>query len=564
MKSLFLTLMAVGTLFVSGCRTVTPQTSSKEGSAKAASSDEKQLSAAELEKRAEAFAHFAAGNSHQLNDQPDLALAEFHKSALADPSNESIALDLARRFLQKKQPEKAIELLLNTSKLPQASGNVFSWLARAYVATGETNLALNAGKTAIKKSPTLISGYGTLTDIFLKTGQPAEALKILNSASKATNSDALFLIHLGDFYGDVAHAQSKESEPAKQRGLEVLKRAADLKPSNPNLRQKLADNFSELGDSTKAAEIYLQLLGEFHDLPLMRDAMREKLANIYLRGSDKSKAAEQLEAIVRDSPTRYPQAWYYLGTFAYDAKDYAKATDYFQRAIVTNPDMERAYLELAGLQIDIDQAGEALKTLEKARAKFPNNFTVEFFSGIAYSRLKSYSEAVKHFVAAEIIGKASDPKKLTPQFYFQLGAACERNHDYEQSEKYFEKCLELSPDFADALNYLGFMWADRGVKLEKARVLIEKAVKLEPENAAYIDSLGWVLFKLNENEAALQHLLKAAQLSAEPDAVVYDHIGDVYQAMKQTRKAREAWQKSLSFEPNADVEKKLRANSSAP
>src|SRR5690606_9980600 len=139
----------------------------------------------------------------------------------------------------------------------------------------------------------------------------------------------------------------------RERGLQALTRAADQNPLNPNFRQKLADNFSDFGDHKKAAKLYLQLLDEFHDIPMMRDALREKLTNIYLRNSDTSSATEQLEAIVRDGPTRYPMAWYYLGTFASEAKNYGKAADYFERAIVVNPELEPAYYELAFMQINL-------------------------------------------------------------------------------------------------------------------------------------------------------------------------------------------------------------------
>ncbi|MEO6036137.1 MAG: tetratricopeptide repeat protein, partial [Verrucomicrobiota bacterium] len=119
------------------------------------------------------------------------------------------------------------------------------------------------------------------------------------------------------------------------------------------------------------------------------------------------------------------------------------------------------------------------------------------------------------------------------------------------------------PDFADALNYLGFMWADRGENLDKAREYIEKAVKVEPKNAAFLDSLGWVLHKLNQNDSALQYLLQAVALSDEPDPTLFDHLGDVYSALKRNEKAREAWKKSLTLEPSAEIEKKLQVNSSS-
>jgi tetratricopeptide (TPR) repeat protein len=113
------------------------------------------------------------------------------------------------------------------------------------------------------------------------------------------------------------------------------------------------------------------------------------------------------------------------------------------------------------------------------------------------------------------------------------------------------------------MNYLGYMWAEHGMKLEKARELIEKALKLEPKNAAYLDSLAWVLFKLNQPEKALDAALKAVELSEEPDATVQDHLGDIYAALNKPDKAKEAWRKSVSLEDNEQVRKKLGADSGA-
>jgi tetratricopeptide (TPR) repeat protein len=223
--------------------------------------------------------------------------------------------------------------------------------------------------------------------------------------------------------------------------------------------------------------------------------------------------------------------------------------------------MEQAYYDLAMAQMGTNKTSEALGTLDKARQKFSQNFVIEFLSGLAFIRQKAYTEAIQHFTSAEVIAKATDPKRLTHLFYFQLGAAYERKGEYESAETNFEKCLQLAPDFAEAMNYLGYMWAEHGMKLEKARELIEKALKLEPKNAAYLDSLAWVLFKLNQPEKALEAALKAVELSEEPDATVQDHLGDIYAALNKPDKAKEAWRKSVSLEDNEQVRKKLGADS---
>src|SRR5205814_10081959 len=197
---------------------------------------------------------------------------------------------------------------------------------------------------------------------------------------------------------------------------------------------------------------------------------------------------------------------------------------------------------------NITQTRHEHATLQKPRHRFHKNLHHESLNPLAFSHQKAYTDAIQHYTAAEVVAKDDAPKRLNEVFYFEVGAAYERKGDPEQAEKYFEKCLQLAPDFTEALNYMGYMWAERGIKLEKARELIEKALKTEPKNAAYLDSLGWVLFKAGQPKEALGYVLKAAELSEKPDATVFDHLGDVYAALHQVEKAREAWHKSLSLE----------------
>jgi tetratricopeptide (TPR) repeat protein len=283
-----------------------------------------------------------------------------------------------------------------------------------------------------------------------------------------------------------------------------------------------------------------------------------KLADIYLHNHDTRRAAEQLEVIVRDNPTD-AQTYYILGGIAYDATNYTKAADYFRNAILFSPDFEPAYYNLATSLLGADKSSDALEILQRAQRRFPQNFTDEYLLGMAYSQEKDYTNALQHFTTAEILAKNSDPKRLTDAFYFQLGASSERAGDYGQAEKYFLKSLALAPDSAETLNYLGYMWADHGEKLDQAKEFVTKALKAEPKNAAYLDSMAWVLFKLHQPKPALDYELKAIQFSEEEDATVYDHLGDIYGALGQKDKARQAWSKSVSLEANEAVRKKLES-----
>jgi tetratricopeptide (TPR) repeat protein len=432
-------------------------------------------------------------------------------------------------------------------------------LGIVYGQLGKLDQAIAASRTAIKRSPEELAGYQNLFVSYLQNKQEQEALKLLDEAAQQQNTEADFLVGLSELYLTFINQAPSQREKISGKASAVLDRAERLNPTAPSLRLKLAEAYNSLGKTEKAASLYLELLKKLPDLPMLRERIHAKLAGIYLRTSDHKKAVEQLEAIVREDPTN-PEAYYYLGYIAYTEKKPAEAADYFGKTILLNPDFPDPYYELALSQISLNKPDEALATLEKARQKFPQNYTLELCTGLAYGRKKEYKQAVQHYTAAEVIAKATDPSKLDDQFYFQLGATYERMGDYVQAEQYFEKCLQLAPDSAEAQNYLGYMWAEHDTKLARARELIEKAVKAEPKNAAYLDSLGWVLFKLRQPKEALGYTLKAVELSDEPDATLYDHLGDIYAALNQPDKARDAWTKSLAVEPNDQIRKKLEAD----
>jgi tetratricopeptide (TPR) repeat protein len=508
------------------------------------------------DKASQAHAHYAAAIIHDMNDESEAALEDYFQAACDDPRDEGLVLEVSRRLIQNKQIDKALTLLTRATAEPGASGEIFARLGIVYGQLGKFDQAIAAGRTAIKRSPDSLAGYQNLFVNFLQNKKESEALKVLDDASRQQNVDAEFLVGLSELYLSYGVQAPAQKEKANAKALAVLNRAEKLNPTNPSLRLKLAEVYNSLGNTDRAAQLYLDLLKKLPDLPLIRERIQAKLAGIYLRGSDHKHAVEQLEAIVREDPTN-PEAYYYLGYIAYTEKKPAEAADYFNKTILLNPDFPDPYYELALSQISLNQSDDALATLDKARKKFPQNFTLELCTGLAYGRKKDYKQAAEHYTAAEVIARATDPSHLDDQFYFQLGATYERLGDFVQAEQYFDKSLKLAPDSAETQNYLGYMWAEHNTKLEQAKELIEKAVKAEPKNAAYLDSLGWVLFKLHQPKEALDYALKAVEFSEEPDATLFDHVGDIYAALSQADKAREFWKKSLALEPNDEVRKKL-------
>ena len=552
-------ILATSIVLVTGCASAPGSKTAPPGDHHAAALKRERMRDHSVETLAKAHAHYSAGIVHEMEGEPRAAAEEYYQAALLDPDDEALILEASRRLLQNKQSDRALEVVTRTAARPGASGEIYARLGLIYSQLGKADQAVAANRTAIKKSPESLVGYQSLYAGYVGSKQPQEALKVLDQAARQPRPDAEFLIGLAELYMGFGTQVPAQKDSANGKATALLSRAEKLRPLTPLLRLKLADGFNLLGDSARAAHLYLEVLKHPPDLPLIEERVHANLAAIYLSGSDHKRAVEQLQAILRDDPTN-PQVYYYLGRMALEDKKPADAADYFGKTLLMNPEFESGYYFLAMAQIDQDKTSEALNTLDKARQKFPQSFALEFYTALAFSREKAYAEALRHFVTAEVIAKATDPKLLDESFYFQLGAACERKGDLTQAEQYFQKSLLLAPNFAEAMNYLGYMWAEHDLKLDQARELIEKAVKAEPKNAAYLDSLAWVMFKLKRPKEALPNALKAAEFSEKPDATVYDHIGDIYAALNELEKAREAWRKSLAVEKNEEVSKKLESS----
>ena len=129
-----------------------------------------------------------------------------------------------------------------------------------------------------------------------------------------------------------------------------------------------------------------------------------------------------------------------------------------------------------------------------------------------------------------------------------------------KGEEVLERIYKENPDDISVCNDLGYLYADQGKKLKQAEMMIRKAVAAEPENAAYLDSMGWVLFKLGKFKEAVVSLEKASKLPAGADTTIWDHLGDCYDRLKEPKKAISAWKQALKYaQDNPRQDKKILA-----
>ncbi len=224
-----------------------------------------------------------------------------------------------------------------------------------------------------------------------------------------------------------------------------------------------------------------------------------------------------------------------------DGKQYDKATQVAQQAAAAMPKDKTIQLMLAGQLADTGNPEEGIK-LAKAQLKGnADDRDVNLVLAQIYTRLRRWKEAAEQIDAAEVLATKQDDKIY---IYFLRGALDERQKHYDSAEEQFRKILALDANNSMTLNYLGYMLADRGVKLDEALTMVQKAVQQDPQNGAYLDSLGWVYFKMGQYALAEANLRKASErISTDPQ--VHDHLGELYEKTGRLKMAASQWEQSL-------------------
>ncbi len=247
-----------------------------------------------------------------------------------------------------------------------------------------------------------------------------------------------------------------------------------------------------------------------------------------------------------------------LAAFAQAGEDSDAAIRHYRAALALDPPDIWPRLDLARLLFQAKEDREALAVLANAWDRAPRH--AQAISQFAYDHARlflSNGEYERASAGFELIANRTPHDRLTPTFLLQQGAAYERSGRYDDAETVFLLCLKLYPRTHEVLNYLAFMWAEQGNNLDQALTYVLQALEQEPENGAYVDTLGWIYYQMGRFPEALEQLLKANRLMPD-DPVVTDHVGDAYHALGDIENAMRFWEKSHALDPeNAAVADKL-------
>ncbi len=489
--------------------------------------------------------HLLLGQLYTLDKQPAKGKAEFEAARNLDPGSEDAVLNLARLYGEQGETKQSIKVLESVPE-SQRSEKIEFALASSYDEERDTQDAIAAYKSLLAAQPDNADAARALARDYMLNGDNAGAMAIYKKMSQADPTDAFALVRLADLErrtGDYTGA------------LASLDKAQAFVKDSPSLANELQFNRALVEDTLNhydEAEAILEKLeaASFHGDNHYTDEERnnrsvflDRLANVYREQGKTAQAVETYRKMV-DLGGEYVARGYQFMIDTYrDAHDFPKALEAAQEAAKQQPNNRDLKLILAAQLCDNGKTEEGLKL---AAAQLNNTAADrDVYLDIAQmqQRLKNYSQASDAIDKAEKLAAKPDDRIF---IYFERASLLQSEKHYDEAEESYRKVLVIDPNNAMALNDLGFMQVDRGVKLEDSLKMIKKAVELDPQNGAYLDSLGWAYFKLGQYELAEQNLRNAVDRSPS-DPSLHDHLGQLYEKMGRLKLASEQWDKALKL-----------------
>jgi tetratricopeptide (TPR) repeat protein len=517
------------------------------------------------ERKADAAARFMHGLMLEDSSDADKALDEYLKALALDPANVDLSIKLAWEYLRRDDTPAAINLLKDTIKAAPRQAEPSLALAYLYFNTlNKSDLAQKYATQALEIDPNNIFSYQYLTEIYKASSQPQKIAPLLDRAAKAASKDPAFWLELGALYVGTQMKDAAFTAPetgtagtpaAPARNTDELKKADAVfakalacGPDDPDVVEKTADFYVATQQFPEAIPLYKHVI----EIDSSRNLARENLARCYLATDQKQLATATLEDLIKADPVQH-HAYEFLAKLYEDAGQFDKAIADYEQALLITPNHQDAYEGLSLLLISrFKQPEKAVEVLTEARKRFPDQPWFSFLLAVALEEAKQHQAALTMFEITVAEAQNVQPGLLNSQFYLQYGETAEQAGLYDQAAQLLKKSLETEEDperVAMTSNYLGYMWVDHSLNIEEGGTLIKRALEIEPDNGAYLDSMGWYYYRTGQFDKAVPELTRAVELIKPEDPLVYEHLGDTYAKLKDVAKAVSCWQKAVELDP---------------
>ena len=480
------------------------------------------------------------GRLYRFNSDYTKAEAVLKQALALQPESEEALTTLALLYTDTGQLNAAVELLQKvTGKNP--TPRLFAALASAYEQARDYDNAVKAYRRALELDKDNLDYLRGLGQNLLFNEQYEEALVPYKQVAAADPQDGSAFLRLGQIY-----RQLHKYDLA----LENLKKAESLVPDSLEAPYNLALLEETEGRPEAAIGILKGLLertarGGAQYTPrekANRAIFQERLGILYRSNENYAAAEEAFRQMMDSDQENAVRGASQLIDTLRQQKEFPRALAEVDAALQRFPDdrgLKMLRAQVLGESGRVEEAHQALQALLEDKAE---DREVLLAMAQVNERAKRYPQAEQAVAAAARYASRKDEKEFV---YFLWGSILERQKKYDAAEEQFKLALAANPNSAMTLNYFGYMLADRGLRLEEARKYIEAALDHDPNNGAYLDSMGWVYYQLNRLDQAEQYLLRAIQ-RVPHDATILDHLGDVYYKTGRLHEASLQWQRALS------------------
>jgi tetratricopeptide (TPR) repeat protein len=507
-----------------------------------------------------AYEDFALASLALLNGEDEVARAYLAQAIEKDPESVFLNLKMAEVLKKLKDYREAIPYALKAVSLAPDRALHHALLADLYALAGDDDRAVESYEEAlalepenqrvrlvlttilirksefgkamthldwlIDKNPELVVAQYYKGRINMETGQYAAAEESYRRALALNNRLEPALFDLGTLYQMTGKLHEAE---------ETYDRLLEFYPDNIGVRERLIDLYTKLNQPEKAEK----QLEEIKRYSRPGEPGRQALGLIYLKQGKLDESIEELKLIVSAWPDD-DKSRYYLATAYAQKGETDEALDHFSRVRPQSKYYVNARMHMAYLLETQEKHAEAIKILEElivAKEKRPE---IYLMLASVYEAMKDYDKAMA------VVKEGLEQDSRNVDLIFRLGVILDKKGDKAGCIQQMRSILEIEPDHAEALNYIGYTYAEQGVRLDEALSLVEKAAKLRPDSGYIADSLGWVYFQKGQYDDAIRYLEKATMLTPD-DPTINEHLGDAYFKKERYEESLERYKKALSL-----------------
>jgi tetratricopeptide (TPR) repeat protein len=528
--------------------------------------------------RQQALRHLITGSALEAKGDYAAAILEF-QDALRYTRDPALYFAISKGYSALSKHSLAIEAGKEAVRLAPNEITYHQNMADVYAAAFDFEAAASEFEEIIKRDSTDLNAWFNLAHL-LQNKRPLRALEVYQHLINRFGQQWDVLLQMAQLYDKLGKYD---------RSAEALKQMTELDPENQPLKESLAQTYVRAEKLPEALAVY----SELRDMNPDNLAVLAEMAGVHLSMKEYKKAAEEFETILgRDSvkidlklrigeiyfaetgkdstlapltctifqkiSQKHPDDWrafWFLGALGGMMHDDSLSVRNFRRVTELASWNADAWVYMSGVFLGKNDFSKVVQILESAVKVVPQDFRVNFFLGFAYSRLG------RNIDAARVLEQARQINPKDVDAIAQLALVYDGMKKYEDSDRLYEEALQLDSSRSLILNNFAYSLSERGLQLDRAYQMAQKAVDAEPENASYLDTMGWILFKLSRYREA-ETFVKKAIAKGEASAVVYEHLGDIYFKLDDKSQALEHWQMALKLdETNSALREKISRGS---